>query len=175
MVSQLSKSVFRCILEYQQPNELLWRYSDPYLPIQDEQNTHFPAVEQLSYDNYLFSINEYEFDYMQFQFTLLDGANCGSGGSGNNWTSLQITQPQAQLQKVQIGYGPLTQQLYGLKFYCKDGAVVLKTGYNWVTGGWCKTHTVHLEDGERVIGYKTNSSTDYAYHLDFQLIIGRPI
>ncbi len=88
MVSQLPKGVFRCVLEYQQPNELLWRYSDPYLPIRDEQNTHFPAVEKLSYDNYLVAVNGYGFDY---QFTLANGANCGSKGSGNNWTSLQIS------------------------------------------------------------------------------------
>jgi hypothetical protein len=46
--------------------------------------------------------------------------------------------------------------LYGLKFYSKDGAVVLKTGYDWVAGSY-KTHTVVLADGERVIGYKSRS------------------
>ena len=54
----------------------------------DKQDRHFPAIDKLSYDNYLVSINEYD---SEFQFTLLDGANCGSGGSDNNWTSLQIT------------------------------------------------------------------------------------
>ncbi len=58
MVSQLSKGVFRCILEYQYPNELLWRYSDPYAPIEEEQNRHFPSLEKLSYNNYLVAINE---------------------------------------------------------------------------------------------------------------------
>ena len=62
--------------------------------------------------------------------------------------------------------------LYGLKFYSKDGAVVLQTEYNWVAGG-CPTHTVHMEDGERVIGYISRSHRNYAYHADFQLIIGR--
>ncbi len=50
---------------------------------------------------------------------------------------------------------------------------MLETEYNWVANGQCKTHTVHLEDGERVIGYKSKSDTDYADHYDFQLIIGR--
>ena len=64
--------------------------------------------------------------------------------------------------------------LVGLKFYGKDGAVVLKTGYDWVAGGY-KTQTVYLEDGERIIGYKSrsHSNPNSARHLDFQLIIGR--
>ncbi len=64
--------------------------------------------------------------------------------------------------------------LYGLKFYSKDGAVVLKTGYDWVADGG-KSHTEYLEDGERVIGYKSRIDPDYpnsAWHWDFQLIIG---
>ena len=85
MVSQLSKGVFRCVLEYQQPNELLWRYSDPTGPIKKYQDTHFPAIEKLSYDNDLVSINEHIGEY---QFTLADGANCGSGLSNTSWTSL---------------------------------------------------------------------------------------
>ena len=64
--------------------------------------------------------------------------------------------------------------LRGLKFYTKDGAVVLQTRFDWVANGY-KTHTVHLEDGERVIGYKSASHRDsnLAANYDFQLIIGR--
>ena len=62
--------------------------------------------------------------------------------------------------------------LYGLKFYSKDGAVVLKTNYDWVANG-NKTHTVILADGERVIGYKSRGHATVAYHFDFQLVIGR--
>ena len=29
-VSKLPSGVFRCILEYQFPNKMTWRYSDPY-------------------------------------------------------------------------------------------------------------------------------------------------
>ena len=61
--------------------------------------------------------------------------------------------------------------LLGLKFYTKNGAVVLKTAYNWLADGdWCKTHTVLLEDGERVIGYRSRSDpfyADRAWHFDF--------
>ena len=79
--------VFRCILEYKYPNELLWRYVGPFLC---SNGRHFPAIKKLSYDNYLVAVNEKPHS-REFQFTLLDGANCGSGGSGNNWTSLQIS------------------------------------------------------------------------------------
>ena len=57
----------------------------------------------------------------------------------------------------------------GLKFYTKDSAVVLETGYDWVASG-DNTHTVRLEDGERVIGYKSETypgPPDYAHHYDF--------
>ena len=51
---------------------------------------------------------------------------------------------------------------------------MLKTGYDWVAKDWCKTHTVILADGERVIGYKSRIPyTTDAYHYDFQLVIGR--
>ena len=49
---------------------------------------------------------------------------------------------------------------------------MLKTGYDWVAGG-CKTHTVMLADGERVIGYKSRGRATDACHFDFQLVIGR--
>jgi hypothetical protein len=81
-----------------------------------------------------------------------------------------------QLSKVKIRYYPGNQRLVGLKFYSKDGAVVLKTGFDWVAYDYFKTHTVYLADGERVIGYKSRSGTNFpAKHHDFQLIIGRPI
>ncbi len=76
-----------------------------------------------------------------------------------------------QLQKVEIGYAD-NHSLEGLKFYSKDGAVVLKTEEDWVADGF-KTHTVQLEDGERVIGYKSRSLSSGDWHYDFQLIIGR--
>ncbi len=89
MVSKLPSGVFRHMLEYKFPYELIWRCSDPYLPLEDrKQDRHFPASDKLSYDNYLVSIDESGYE---FQFTLLDGANFGSGDSSNNWTSLQIS------------------------------------------------------------------------------------
>ncbi len=73
------------------------------------------------------------------------------------------------------------QGLCGLKFYSKDGAVVLQTERNvWDVDRvyHYKTLTVQLDDGERIIGYKSRSNPkwpDKAYHCDFQFIIGRII
>ena len=90
MVSKLPRGVFRHMLEYKFPNELIWRYSDPYKPIDEQQDRHFPAIEKLDYNNYLVNVKTLP-NKSELQFTLADGANCDSGGSGNNWTSLQIS------------------------------------------------------------------------------------
>ncbi len=58
IVSKLPRGVFRHMLEYKFPNELIFRYSDPYAPIDEQQDRHFPAIEKLSYDNYLVAINK---------------------------------------------------------------------------------------------------------------------
>jgi hypothetical protein len=74
------------------------------------------------------------------------------------------------ISKIEIGYATSNNCLYGFKFYTKDGALVLKTAWDWVGHSSYKTHTVLLEDGERVIGYKSRSHPEYpnrAYHLDF--------
>ena len=58
-MSKLPSGVFRCVLEYQFPNELSWRYSDPYAPIDGrQQEIHFPAIDKLDYENYLVALNE---------------------------------------------------------------------------------------------------------------------
>ena len=90
LVSKLPSGVFRHMLEYKFPNEFIWIYSDPYKTIDEQQDRHFPGIDKLSFDNYLVSINEHD-ESFSFHFTLADKANCGSGGSGNNWTSLQIS------------------------------------------------------------------------------------
>ena len=174
-VSKLPSGVFRCILELQSPIILLWKYSDPYVPIESQQDRHFPAIEKLDYSSYLVAVIELP-NTVEFQFTLKNGSNCGTKGSEDNWTRTDVQQPQAQLSKIEIGYFGGDRYLNGLKFYSKDGAVVLQTGYDWAVYGNCKTHTVHLEDSERVIGYKSRTHPDWpndAYHLDFQLVIGR--
>ncbi len=44
-----------------------------------KQDRHFPAIEKLSYDNYLVAVNEIL--KVEYQFTLADGANCGAYSS----------------------------------------------------------------------------------------------
>ena len=57
-VTKLPSGVFRCILEYHIPKELCCRYSEPCGGlIKGEQDRHFPAIDKLSYDNYLVAIN----------------------------------------------------------------------------------------------------------------------
>ncbi len=60
MVSKLPSGVFRHMLEYKYPNEFIWRYSELFRPRFYCIVDHFPAVEKLSYDNYLVSIKENE-------------------------------------------------------------------------------------------------------------------
>ena len=89
MVSILPKGVFRCVLEYQITKVLISRYSAPYVRLNNrKQNIHFPALDKLSYDNHLLAVNALSSDQCEYQFTLADGANCGSKGSGNNWMSV---------------------------------------------------------------------------------------
>ena len=58
MVSKLPRSPFRHMLEYQIPR-LSYRYSDHCgeVPKNRHQVIHFPAIERLSYDNYLAAVN----------------------------------------------------------------------------------------------------------------------
>ena len=90
-MANVSKDVFRCILEYQFPNELTWRYSETCTHFQGQQSgeeRHFPAVNKLDYENYLVEINDSYPGY--FQFNLRDGTNCGSNGSGKTWARYEV-------------------------------------------------------------------------------------
>ena len=58
MVSKIRRDVFRDILDYQIPNELSYRYSDPCGGIiKDSQDRHFPAIGKLDYHNNLVALN----------------------------------------------------------------------------------------------------------------------
>ena len=58
MVSKLPSGVFRHMLEYKFPNQLYYRLSNPYKPIKEKQDRHFPAIDKLDYNNYLVAVNE---------------------------------------------------------------------------------------------------------------------
>ena len=71
-----------------QGSKFMFRDSDPCGgQIKQKQNRHFPAVDKLHYDNYLVGVNEIP-NRFEYQFTLADGANCGSKGSEGNWRRL---------------------------------------------------------------------------------------
>ncbi len=55
-LSELPTGVFKCILESQFPAILLWRYSDPYMPIIGKHDRQFPDIDKLDFENYLVAI-----------------------------------------------------------------------------------------------------------------------
>ena len=175
---KIAKGVFRCILECQLPKVLCWRCTELPMPIQGKQQRHFPPIEKLNYNNCLVAVNEIL--NHEYQFILSDGTNCGTKSNKEaqqEWTRISIKNPQTQVKKIEMGYNEQTNSIRGLRFYSKDGELVLKTGYDWVANDW-KTHTVRLADGERVIGYKSRVSIfnpNGAWHCDLQLIVGRLI
>ncbi len=76
--------------------------------------------------------------------------------------------------------------LQALEFHSKSGWVVLKSGHDCIYGSPLVTHTEHLDDGERIIGYCSEVSPDLdndgeghyfmlAAHFGLSLIIGRLI
>ena len=58
MVSKLPRGVFRHMLEYEFPNEFSFKYSEPYALIEEEQDSHFPTIDKLDYNNYLVAVIE---------------------------------------------------------------------------------------------------------------------
>ncbi len=63
MVSKLRRDVFRHVLDYQFPKVLCWRYTDCCWPlsefaINEMMNKHFPATENLDFDNYVVAVSE---------------------------------------------------------------------------------------------------------------------
>ena len=63
------------------------------MPIQARQDIHFPAIDKLDYNNYIVALNEAP-ETVEFQFTLNNGANCGTKGSHEDWSRIQIKHPQ---------------------------------------------------------------------------------
>ena len=76
-VSKLPSGVFRHMLEYEFPNELIFRYSKPYKPISKAQDRKFPAIDKLSYDNYMVGIEEDSNDW-EYRMILKDKSTCNT-------------------------------------------------------------------------------------------------
>jgi len=73
--------------------------------------------------------------------------------------SISIQPVDAVVKKIEIGYGNSTGFLCGFKLYDQNGAIVLKTGYNWEKKGF-STHTENLDEGERILGYISRTATN---------------
>ena len=86
--------------------------------------------------------------------------------------SVSIQPADAVVKKIEIGYNR-DGWLLGFKLYAENGAIVLQTGFDWIKNGYY-THTENLDEGERIIGYISRALyNDYAFHYDFQFVIGR--
>jgi hypothetical protein len=63
--------------------------------------------------------------------------------------------------------------LSGIEFLDRDKNSLLKAGW-WEPSGEHTTDIVELEEGERIVSYKSSRRGEsYARHYDFQLVIGR--
>ena len=49
--------------------------------------------------------------------------------------SVSIQPADAVVNKIEIGYDSDNGRLYGFKLYAENGAIVLKTGIDWVNAG----------------------------------------
>jgi len=63
-----------------------------------------------------------------------------------------VKKPHDKVEKIEIRYHANNQLLHGLKFYDKDDAVVLQTGFNLVAYSASRTHTIYLENEQLLIG-----------------------
>ena len=63
--------------------------------------------------------------------------------------------------------------LSGIELLDKEKRSIMKVGW-WEPSGEHTTHLVELEEGERIVGYRSGRKGEtYARHYDFQFIIGR--
>jgi hypothetical protein len=65
--------------------------------------------------------------------------------------------------------------LAGIRFLDVNNSKLLETGLT-SSGGDYREHRIDLQEGERIIGFKSGRRGDqYARHYDFQLIIGKMV
>ena len=76
MVSKLPSGVFRHMLEYKIPTELRYRCSEPYRPISKAQDRKFPAIDKLSYNNYMVGIEDSK--VFGYRMILKDKSTCNT-------------------------------------------------------------------------------------------------
>ncbi len=66
--------------------------------------------------------------------------------------------------------------LVGIRFFDVNNTKLLESGY-WSTSSSYREHRIDLQEGERIIGFKSGRRGDQscAQHSDFQLIIGKMV
>ena len=65
--------------------------------------------------------------------------------------------------------------LVGIRFFDVKNTKLLESGY-WTADSSYREHRIDLQEDERIIGFKSGGrGSPYAYHYDFQLIIGKMV
>lgn len=94
----------------------------------------------------------------------------------DSFKMLHVYPPNSTIKTVKIRYysgSSYRGALSGIEFLDKDKKSILKAGW-WEPSGEHSTQIVELQDGERIVGYKSGRRGEsYARHYDFQLVIGR--
>ena len=63
----------------------------------------------------------------------------------------------------------------GIRFFDINNTKLLESGY-WTAQSYYKEHRIDLQEGERIIGFKSGRrGQKLAQHYDFQLIIGKMV
>ena len=66
--------------------------------------------------------------------------------------------------------------LVGIRFFDVNNTMLLESGW-WFKLETHKEHRIYLQEGERILGFKSGRRGDpnFARHFDFQLIIGKMV
>ena len=66
--------------------------------------------------------------------------------------------------------------LVGIRFFDVNNTMLLESGW-WFKWETHKEHRIYLQEGERILGFKSGRRGDpnFARHFDFQLIIGKMV
>ena len=102
-----------------------YRLSAPFGgQIKDIQDRHFPATNQLNYNNYLVAINKINGN-QRYQFILSNSGSCKTQDEDfNNWRRYDFLTPKTQVCLIQLGYEISSKRLVGFKFFNKEGHIL---------------------------------------------------
>ena len=89
-----------------------------------------------------------------------------------SWKELTRRDITGDIRKIVLFYYPNNAVLRGLRFYDADGKLIYESSWKGAfTNPSFKQHEILLNEGERIIGYKSDILK--GLHGDFQFIIGR--